>query len=377
MAKTYKDLFAAIGVAEGSGSYKAVNKYGFLGLYQFGEAALIDIGLYRADGTSANDWRPGYFTGLYGITSKDQFLNSPSAQEQAMTAWMSKLYSYLGSYDALKYDGQVINGVSITVSGLLGGAHLVGASQLASWLNSGEAGAVPKDGNGTLVTKYLTNFSSYSTPFTVNHDKAETIYGSSGNDSLSGFGGNDTLVGNGGNDVLNGGTGVDTMSGGLGDDIYFVDDTRDVVKESASQGTDTVLSSVGYTLPDNVENLSLFGSTYALRATGNGLSNTLIGTVNDNVIDGKGGKDTLTGGGGNDIFVFQKGAANGDVITDFDGAGSKAGDSLRFEGYGSGATFTKIDSTHWQVNYDKGAHHDIITFSNSAALHTSDWQFFA
>jgi hypothetical protein len=73
--------------------------------------------------------------------------------------------------------------------------------------------------------------------------------------------------------------------------------------------------------------------------------------------------------------VFQKGEANGDIITDFAGNGALAGDWLLFVGYGSGATFTQNDATHWQVNYNGGALHEVITFSNGAPIDPSDFLF--
>ena len=90
------------------------------------------------------------------------------------------------------------------------------------------------------------------------------------------------LTGNSGNNILSGGSGNDTMVGGLGNDIYVVDAAGDVVTELASQGTDTVQSSISYVLGSNVENLQLTGSA-AINATGNTLANTLTGNAGDNV----------------------------------------------------------------------------------------------
>jgi hypothetical protein len=39
------------------------------------------------------------------------------------------------------------------------------------------------------------------------------------------------------------------------------------------------------------------------------------------------------------------------------------------------ASFTNINATHWQVNYSGNAQHDIITFSNAASVHVSDFSF--
>ena len=85
--------------------------------------------------------------------------------------------------------------------------------------------------------------------------------------------------------------------------------------------------------------------------------------------------DSLTGNAGNDTFVFNVGQANGDTVVDFAGNGAAAGNSLHFVGYGAGASFTNIDATHWQVNYNGGASHDVITFMNGAAIDASDILF--
>ena len=66
------------------------------------------------------------------------------------------------------------------------------------------------------------------------------------------------------------------MVGGPGNDTFVVDNTLDTVTESPNQGTDTIHSGVSYTLPANVENLTLTGYLN-LSATGNALNNVLTG----------------------------------------------------------------------------------------------------
>ena len=81
------------------------------------------------------------------------------------------------------------------------------------------------------------------------------------------------------------------MAGGLGNDTYVVDDASDVVTEALNEGTDTVQSSITYTLGANVENLTLTGGAN-INATGNGDANVLTGNTGNNVLDGGVGADT-------------------------------------------------------------------------------------
>ena len=112
-----------------------------------------------------------------------------------------------------------------------------------------------------------------------------------------------------------------------------------------------------------------------LNGTGNALANSIFGNSGNNQLDGHGGADILTGNAGNDTFVFDVGEANGDTVVDFVGNGAGAGDSLHFVGFGAGASFTNIDPTHWQVNFNGGASHEVITFSNAAAIDVTDFLF--
>jgi len=98
-----------------------------------------------------------------------------------------------------------------------------------------------------------------------------TIRGNNADNTLTGTPNNDSIFGFGGNDLLDGGLGKDRMEGGLGDNSYHVDNPGDRVIEPAdvdfSFSTDTVLSTVSYTLPDNVENLTLTGTWGAFKQT--------------------------------------------------------------------------------------------------------------
>ena len=169
----------------------------------------------------------------------------------------------------------------------------------------------------------------------------DLIYGFGGNDKLYGQGGDDVLYGGTGNDIVDGGTGADIMFGGPGDDLYRVDNFGDVVSEESTGpgiddgGTDTVQSTITYTLGAFVEKLELTG-TAAINGMGNNLGNVIKGNSANNVLSGfdgaddirgydgndlligGSGRDTLTGGTGADTFVFGKAdATSTDRVVDF------------------------------------------------------------
>jgi serralysin len=145
---------------------------------------------------------------------------------------------------------------------------------------------------------------------------------------------NNVLLGNSAANTLDGGVGADTMLGGLGDDIYIVDNSADLALENASEGTDTVQSSVTYSLVSAVENLTLTGVA-AINGTGNVLNNTLTGNSAANV---------LSGGLGDDTYVV----STGDTVVENANEG--------------------IDTVQSNITYTLGANVENLTLTGATAI---------
>lgn len=126
----------AIGQRESSNRYTVVNKWGYMGKYQFGKRTLKSLG--------------------YNVSRKE-FLNSPHLQEMAMMDLLlhnkKSLQSYIDTHE-----GIVVNGTKISESGILAAAHLAGSGNVRRYFKKGKQF---KDGNGTKLTSYLTQFSGY------------------------------------------------------------------------------------------------------------------------------------------------------------------------------------------------------------------------
>ena len=151
-------------------------------------------------------------------------------------------------------------------------------------------------------------------------DQGDAQIGKGGADILIGNDGNDAAVGGSGDDVIEGGEGRDVLLGAAGDDHFIVrtGDGADLI--FGGEGSDTLDLSA---LTDGATvDLGAYTPIGSVR-TG-GVTDHLIGV--ENVLGSQGADvikaslaiNILTGGDGEDVFVFvSAGAADGDVITDF------------------------------------------------------------
>lgn len=157
--------------------YKVENSLGFMGKYQFGEPLLIDLGYYKADvfygnGADKNYWQ-GTWTGKKGINSQEQFKNSPDVQEAAIREAFHLNWQRVNS--TLEAEGQSVNNyigqsktfidngvsktITISLSGILAGAHLRGPYGVANLLLNNE---VSHDEFGTSILRYIEEYGGYN-----------------------------------------------------------------------------------------------------------------------------------------------------------------------------------------------------------------------
>ena len=130
-------FLSAIGRKESSNNYTAVNRWGYMGKYQFGRKTLDGLG--------------------YSHITNEEFLSTPFIQEEAMMKLLQS-NKYILRREIRRYSGTAVNGVYITESGLLAAAHLAGPGNVRMFLKDN---INVRDGFGTSLVNYLDYFSNY------------------------------------------------------------------------------------------------------------------------------------------------------------------------------------------------------------------------
>jgi hypothetical protein len=151
LGKTYVGFKEALGFKESRGSYTVVNRYGYMGKYQFSKGTLKMIGVYNAD----------------------RFIEDASLQEKAFGANTSR-NKWILRRDIKRFDGKYVGGVKVTESGILAAAHLAGAGNVKKFLRSYGAEGF-KDANGTSIRHYLKKFSGYDTSNVIPNRRAKVL----------------------------------------------------------------------------------------------------------------------------------------------------------------------------------------------------------
>jgi large repetitive protein len=157
-------------------------------------------------------------------------------------------------------------------------------------------------------------------------------------DTLTGTTGDDTQYGGAGNDTINAGAGNDTAWGGSGDDTINAGDGNDYVY--GGSGADTI-----------------FGGNGIDYLSGGEGGDIIKGDAGNDIIIGGAGNDTLYGGADADNFKFNLGDGN-DTIMDFGssdqltfgGISLNAGDSVGFAASGNDVVITIIGQDGTQAN---------------------------
>jgi Ca2+-binding RTX toxin-like protein len=90
------------------------------------------------------------------------------------------------------------------------------------------------------------------------------------------------------------------------------------VTEAIRSGTDLANASLTYLLGNNLEDLTLVG-TSAISGTGNAAANVITGNAAANTLNGGSGNDRLAGAGGNDVLT---GSTGTDTFAFSDNGGS-------------------------------------------------------
>lgn len=137
IVKDYYLFLNDLGHRESGNRYNVVNRFGYMGRYQFGKSTLRTLKI-KVD--------------------KETFLGNPQLQDYAMHKLLcynkNKLQKYIDSFD-----GQVVHGILVTESGILAAAHLGGQGSVKKWFRTGK---VRKDANGVKITSYMVKFGGYN-----------------------------------------------------------------------------------------------------------------------------------------------------------------------------------------------------------------------
>ena len=128
-----------LGFFESGSNYKKVNRFGYLGKYQFGKGTLK----------------------MYGVRNLSEYRLNPELQEKVflMNVMRNK---WILRREISWYSNRYLNGTYISESGIIAAAHLSGPGNVKKFLRSHCNPDLDKrDANGTSISDYLNIFKDY------------------------------------------------------------------------------------------------------------------------------------------------------------------------------------------------------------------------
>ena len=128
-----------LGFFESGTNYKKVNRFGYLGKYQFGKETLK----------------------MYGVRNLSEYRINPELQEKVflMNVMRNK---WILRREISWYTNRYLNGTYISESGIIAAAHLSGPGNVKKFLrNHCNPDLDKRDANGTSISDYLNIFKDY------------------------------------------------------------------------------------------------------------------------------------------------------------------------------------------------------------------------
>jgi len=262
-------------------------------------------------GGGASTMAGGLGNDTYVINSATAVITENAGQGTDLVQ-SSVSYTLGANVENLTLSGSAVYGVGTSLTNIIIG------NSLANVLNDGTAGSdtlvgglgddtyiintmsasiIENSGEGTDVL-----YSAYSCALSFGIENGiltggltANVTGNSLDNYIIGNSNVNYLVGNNGNDILDSGTaGADTLEGGYGNDTFIINRTNVTAIEVGAQGYDLVISSVSYTISNEIETLTLTGGSVLIGQ----------GNIYDNVLTPNSVSNTLKGLAGNDTYII-------------------------------------------------------------------------
>ena len=129
-----------LGFFESGSDYNKINRFGYLGKYQFGKGTLK----------------------IYGVSDLNNFIKSPELQEKIFLMNV-KRNKWILRREIKKYSNIFLGDLYISESGILAAAHLSGPGNVKKFLrNKASKDFNKKDANGTSISDYIRIFKNYN-----------------------------------------------------------------------------------------------------------------------------------------------------------------------------------------------------------------------